>query len=265
MSGGHRKPLVGITCDYARVRDQPAQTVIERYYHAVQRISDASTVLIPETSEVRDLDTLLDRVDGILLTGSPSNIEPSRYGDHSECGPFDLARDATTFPLLERARERHLPILGICRGMQEINVSYGGTLKRDLNNGIGSVLHHAEAHSTLDELFEVEHSVSLVSNGVLSRLFRQPLIDVNSVHYQGIADLGLHLTIEATAGDGLIEAIVADDAPILGVQWHPEWHPSRSPGSVQLFRMFGACVRGASPGESAALVSGDDALLRSKF
>jgi putative glutamine amidotransferase len=248
---------VGVTCDYARVRDQPAQAVIERYYSAVQRFSDVCAVLIPETSEPDDLESLLGRLDGVLLTGSPSNVEPSLYGEIAECSPIDPARDRTTFPLISRARAWNLPIFGICRGLQEINVAFGGTLRRDLGASDPTVRHHAEKGAGLNELFETKHPISIEEGGILASLFPLPEMEVNSVHHQGIARLGAGLNVEARAPDGVIEAIAAEDAPIIGVQWHPEWQAVDNASAIRLFRMFGACVRGASLRQAAQFVVGN--------
>jgi len=255
MTLNPKKPLIGVTCDFARVRDQPAQTVIERYYAAIQKHSDACAVLIPETSDAYDLTVLVQRLDGILLTGSPSNVEPSRYGDPANCTPLDPSRDRTTFPLIDRAREVGLPIFGICRGLQEINVAFGGSLRRDLDERSDPTRHYAEGQPTLEQMFGTKHPVALTEGGLLASLFGSLGIEVNSVHHQGVANLGSGLNIEARAPDGLIEAIAARDTPIFGVQWHPEWRTGSTPNAPELFGMFGVCVRGASLREAAMLVA----------
>ena len=255
MTADQRKPLVGVTCDFARVRDQPAQAVLERYYGAIQRFANACAMLIPETPDAKDLSSLLERLDGILLTGSPTNVQAAFYGDTGDCAPLDPSRDRMTVPLIDKARESSVPVFGICRGLQEINVAFGGTLRRDLDEYSDRTRHHAEGKPNLEQLFENKHSVALADGGILATLFRTSQIEVNSVHHQGIANLGSGLSVEARAPDGLVEAIVADDAPIIGVQWHPEWQAGIAPNTAELFTMFGICVRGASLREAALCTS----------
>lgn len=253
------RPLIGVSCDATSMREQPAQAVIERYYTAVRDEVGACVVLIPETTSASDLRTLLSRLDGVLLTGSTSNVAPVRYGEEGLSEPSDELRDRTTLPLLDAARDRNIPVLGICRGMQEINVAFGGTLRRDLDERADSVRHHAATPCALDILFGTEHDVRLEPAGVLAAAIGRTEMRVNSVHHQGVGRLADGLAAEARSADGLIEAVRAYDAPILGVQWHPEWKPRRNDHAPKIFGLFGACVRGASLQEAARSVAGEPA------
>lgn len=253
------RPLIGVTCDATSMREQPAQAVIERYYAAVRDEVGACAVLIPETTCASDLRTLLSRLDGLLLTGSPSNIAPVRYGEEGLAEPSDELRDRTTLPLLDAARDWNIPVLGICRGMQEINVAFGGTLRGDLDEAADSVRHHVASPGDLEALFGTEHDVRLEPAGVLATATGRTELRVNSVHHQGVARLAEGLAVEARSADGLIEAVRAYDAPILGVQWHPEWKPRRNDHAPRIFALFGACARGASLQEAARSVAGEPA------
>jgi putative glutamine amidotransferase len=181
------------------------------------------------------------RLDGLLLTGSPSNVEPGRYGETDpDAGPFDPARDAMTFALIDAMVELKRPVLGVCRGFEEINVAFGGTLARGLTT------HHAPTEASLDDMFAFGHEVNLAPGGVLERAYGRDHLRVNSVHYQAVGRLGDGLTVEATAPDGLVEAVSAkpNGAPVVAVQWHPEWRADTSPDSQTFFALMGRLLRG---------------------
>jgi putative glutamine amidotransferase len=190
------------------------------------------------------------RIDGLLLTGSPSNVEPDRYGEGDApdaAGPYDPARDTMTAALIRAAIAARKPVFGICRGFQELNVALGGTLRRDIGRSPDLLPHHAPDDADLDATFAHSHAVRLSPGGVLHRLLGKSEVTVNSVHYQGIGRLAAALTVEARAPDGLVEAVSAriDGTPLLAVQWHPEWDADSNADSRALFTLFGRVLRGA--------------------
>ncbi len=251
------RPLIGITADTRHYGQETAQLVIERYMEAAIRHADADAVLIPARPDLIDARSVAGRLDGLLLTGSPSNVAPSRYGDDSEgAGPFDPGRDEMVFRLIEAMIARARPMLGICRGFQELNVAFGGTLARDLGEEGRPLSHHAPDGATLPEMFGHEHDVILTPGGILASAFGRERLQVNSVHFQGVDRLGEGLSVEAFAPDGVVEAISArpNGAPILAVQWHPEWQTDRDAASQGVFQIFGRALRGepAAASEKAA-------------
>lgn len=241
------RPLIGISADTRTFREETAQLVIERYLVAVVRHADVDAVLIPARPDLIDARAVAARLDGLLLTGSPSNIAPDRYGDAGEgTGPFDPGRDEMTARLIAAMIDRGRPMLGICRGFQELNVAFGGTLVRDLGETGRTLPHHAPDGVPLAEMFGHEHDVALTPGGILAHAFGREHLRINSVHFQGIDRLGEGLAVEAQAPDGVIEAISArpNGAPILAVQWHPEWQTDQSASSQGVFHIFGRALRG---------------------
>lgn len=235
------KPILGITCCVREVNGEPAQTVISRYVRAVARHADVIPLLVPAIPDLLDVRQVAERLDGLLLTGSPSNIGPEHYGDGAveNGGPLDPARDATSLPLIDLMIGRGLPVFGICRGHQELNVALGGTLQRDLSH------HHAPENASLKQMFGHSHEVNLVPGGLLRRALGKDRVTVNSVHYQAIDCLAPGLAVEAQSDDGIIEAVSGrmNGAPVLGVQWHPEWDTEKNEASRTLFSMFGRALR----------------------
>ncbi|MBA2936102.1 gamma-glutamyl-gamma-aminobutyrate hydrolase family protein [Sphingomonas sp. CGMCC 1.13654] len=241
------RPLIGISADTRPYGDETAQLVIERYMEAVIRNADVDAVLIPARPDLIDPKAVAARLDGLLLTGSPSNVAPARYGDASEGnGPFDLGRDEMTARLIAAMVDRARPVLGICRGFQELNVAFGGTLARDLGDEGRTLNHHAPEGVPLAAMFGHEHDVILTPGGILASAFGRERLTVNSVHYQGVDRLGEGLSVEAEAPDGVIEAVSAspNGAAVLAVQWHPEWQTDRDAASQGVFQIFGRALRG---------------------
>ncbi|MBW8734689.1 MAG: gamma-glutamyl-gamma-aminobutyrate hydrolase family protein, partial [Asticcacaulis sp.] len=188
-----------------------------------------------------------ERLDGLMLTGSPSNIGAQRYGQDGGEGPFDDGRDSVSLAMIECMITMGKPVFGICRGFQEINVVLGGSLRRDVGRRMGSALsHHAPDSASFDAMFDHAHDVDLMPGGILAAVYNRPRIAVNSVHYQGIDRLGDGLSVEARSGDGLIEAVSANisGAQVLAVQWHPEWQTDRHPDSQVFFQLMGRALRG---------------------
>jgi putative glutamine amidotransferase len=240
------RPVLGIICCNRQVRVEPAQAVMERYVRAAMVYGDVAALLIPSLPDLMTAAEVAPRLDGILLTGSPSNVEGVRYGSDDGDGPFDAGRDEVALGMIEAMIGRAKPVFGICRGFQEINVALGGTLRRDVSSNPELLPHHAPDGTGFDAMFDHHHRVALTEGGILSRVYQRPELEVNSVHYQGIGTLAPDLIVEAEAEDGLIEAYSAtlSGAPILAVQWHPEWATSADPDSQTYFRLLGKALRG---------------------
>jgi len=242
------RPVAGIICCTRTVGVEPAQAVMNRYVASAMRYADAAALLVPSMPDLMKASEVAARLDGLMLTGSPSNLEPARYGqDVADApGPFDGGRDAMTADLIRAMLDLGRPVFGVCRGLQEINVAFGGTLRRDMSADGAPLAHHAPDEVGFDGMFEHEHPVALTPGGVLARAFGADTAVVNSVHYQGVDQLGEGLRVEARAPDGVVEAVSAkvNGAPVLAVQWHPEWKTERNPQSQAFFEVFGRALRG---------------------
>ncbi|GAC1452282.1 MAG: gamma-glutamyl-gamma-aminobutyrate hydrolase family protein [Steroidobacteraceae bacterium] len=241
------RPLIGISADRRMVGAHPFHMVGEKYARAVLEASDAAPVMIPALAEELRFDELLQRLDGLVFTGSPSNVEPHRYqGAPSAPGTLhDPARDATTLPLIRKAVAAGVPVFGICRGFQEMNVAFGGTLHQNLHEIPGYLDHRDDTTQPLEVQYGPAHEVTLEPGGLLRRLAERDRIEVNSLHHQGIDQLGGELAVEARAPDGVIEAFRVAKAQrfAVAVQWHPEWRVMGNPFSRALFAAFGQASR----------------------
>ena len=243
----HGKPIVGIPCDLRVIGAHPFHAVGEKYIVAVRDGAGALPVLLPVLEDPIDIDEIVETVDGLLLTGSPSNVAPKHYGGPSpRTGVLqDERRDATTLPLIKRIVERGVPLLALCRGFQELNVAYGGTLHQHVEEVPGRIDHREDKNQPLDVQYAPVHDVHLTPGGRLEMLAGTGTIKVNSLHSQGIDRLAGGLAVEAVAGDGQIEAVRVREAAsfALGMQWHPEWRFWESDFSKALFVAFGAAMR----------------------
>jgi putative glutamine amidotransferase len=241
------RPLIGIPADRRMVGAHPFHMVGEKYARALMDAAGAVPLLIPSLAEELGFEELLLRFDGLLFTGSPSNVEPHLYqGPPSDPGTLhDPARDATTLPLIRRAVSQGVPVLGICRGFQEMNVAFGGTLHQKLHEVPGHLDHRDDTTQPLDVQYAPAHEVTLEEGGVLRRLSGEPRIKVNSLHNQGIDRLGDPLAVEARAPDCVVEAFRVREARrfAVAVQWHPEWQVMNNPFSRALFAAFGQASR----------------------
>jgi putative glutamine amidotransferase len=241
------RPLIGIPADRRMVGAHPFHMVGEKYARAVLEAACAAPLLIPALAEELRFDELLERLDGLLFTGSPSNVEPQHYqGAPSAPGTLhDPARDATTLPLIRKAVQAGVPVFGICRGFQEMNVAFGGTLHQQLHEVPGHLDHRDDQTQPLDVQYGPAHDVVLEPGGVLRTLAASDRIRVNSLHSQGIDRLGEELAVEARAPDGVVEAFRVRAARrfALAVQWHPEWNVMSNPFSQALFAAFGEASR----------------------
>ncbi len=248
-----RRPIVGVPCDHKIVGDLTYQCVGTKYIDALIRVSNVQPILIPTTPDRTGI-ALVDRLDGLLLPGSPSNVHPSHYdGPSPRPGTAeDPGRDATTLPLIRAAIDRGVPFLAICRGFQELNVALGGSLHAYIQEvpapqGWSPRLEHGEdLQDPVEIRYGPKHTVHLTQGGMLHGLFGQDDLSVNSVHSQAIDRLASGLAIEGRASDGLIEAVRVDDAPAfaLGVQWHPDYRTADTPNHRTLFEAFGAAAHG---------------------
>jgi putative glutamine amidotransferase len=241
------RPVLGVICCNRDISGQAAQAVMTRYLNSALKYADAAGLLVPAMPELMHAKEAAPRLDGLLLTGTPSNLDPKRYGElvDDAPGPFDPARDEMTAHLIEAMLDLGKPVFGICRGFQELNVAFGGTLRRDMAEHPDLIAHHAPSEHTLEQYFEHVHPVMLARNGVLHRAYKQDELNVVSVHYQGADKLGAGLNVEATAPDGVVEAISANvnGAQVLAVQWHPEWCAHENPQSQVFFKLLGRALR----------------------
>jgi putative glutamine amidotransferase len=234
--------IVGIPACAKTLSEMPFHQTPARYSQAVLGGVGAIPVLVPPLGE--QMLGLLDTLDGLLVPGSPSNVHPSHYqGGDSETPDFhDLERDQTTLPLIRAAIDRGVPVLAICRGIQELNVALGGSLFQRVHVRPG-MMDHRGGPGPLETRYGPKHPVTVT--GSLARILRSGSIEVNSLHGQAIDRLGEGLVVEATAEDGTIEAVAMPLAPgwLLGVQWHPEWAFASNPYSVAIFAAFGDACR----------------------
>ena len=245
------RPVLGVICCTRTVGVEPAQAVMDRYLTSALAWADCAALLVPSLIDLMTARDVASRLDGLLLTGSPSNITAERYGDGDApdtAGPYDTGRDAMTADLIAAMLDLGRPVFGICRGLQEINVAFGGTLRRDTSRNDDLIRHHAPDDAAFDEMFEHMHDVILTPGGRLHGVYGRDVLRVNSVHFQGVDRLGNGLTVEARAPDGLTEAVsgAVNGAQVLAVQWHPEWRTAESPQSQTFFRLLGEALRGGS-------------------
>jgi putative glutamine amidotransferase len=243
------RPVIGIPADRRLIAPHAFHMVGEKYLAPLLRVAGTLPLIIPALGDELVLDDLLDELDGLLFTGSPSNVEPHRYGgEESRPGTLhDPARDATTLALIPRAIAAGVPVLGICRGFQEMNVAFGGTLWQHVHEVPGHHVHHEDPNQPLDVQYGPAHEVTLAPGGLLAGISGGPTrIQVNSLHHQGVRTLGPQLIEEARADDGLIEAFRVAEARrfAVAVQWHPEWKAGDNAFSIALFQAFGAAARG---------------------
>lgn len=216
--------------------------------HAVSKVADCTPVIVPTDPELVGIEELLSHFDGFLFTGGRPNVHPEEYG-HTETeahGTFDRARDAVVLPLIRALTERGQPYFGVCRGFQEVNVAYGGTLHPEIRDIPGRMNHRMPPDGTQEQIFELRQRVSFTEGGVFHQLMGARQVMTNTLHGQGIETPGERIVIDGVADDTTPEAIYVADAPgfTLSVQWHPEFNAVNDPVSVKLFNAFGDAVRG---------------------
>ena len=247
MKTHKRKPLVLIPADVKQIGEHPFHAVGQKYILAIAQGAAALPLLVPAISDYFAIAELLATADGIMLTGSPSNVHPSHFGQavYNSALPLDPARDALTLKLIEAAIAAGVPLLAICRGFQEMNVAFGGSLHQAVQELAGYNDHRETKDLDVQAQYAPVHAVSLVANGQLAKILGTQQTMVNSLHGQGIDRLGTGLSAEAHAPDGLIEAVSASNAKsfALGVQWHPEWKVMGNPSYLAIFKAFGDACR----------------------
>lgn len=241
------RPIVGVSACVRHIDGRAFHAVADQYARAVVDGAACQPLLIPALQDANDVAVLIDRLDGLLLTGSPSNVEPRHYaGTPSREGVLhDPWRDDSTLPLIRRAIDAGLPVLGICRGLQEINVAFGGTLHQHLQEVPGRLDHRQDTTLPNDRRYDVRHEITMTEGGQLSHLLGKTVTRVNTLHEQGVDRLGDGLAVEAVASDGTIEAFRIEGARgfALAVQWHPEFRVRDNPDSLVILRAFGDAVR----------------------
>jgi gamma-glutamyl-gamma-aminobutyrate hydrolase len=240
------RPVIGVVMCENTIDENPALTVHEKYLDAIFN-ADGFPIALPHELASREgaLESILSRVDGIFLTGSPSNIEPHLYGEEGVEALADPGRDKLSIALIKATLEKKIPLFAACRGMQELVVATGGTLYRKVHEQPGYMDHREDTHLPHDNQYDLVHPVEIKPGGLLSELLPDyQRFEVNSLHGQGAKRLGASLTIEAMAPDNLVEAVSVRHHPFaLGVQWHPEWHSLTDPVSKKLFEAFIAACR----------------------
>jgi len=241
------RPLIGVVSDRRMQGEHPFHMVGEKYLQALVDGADAYPVVLPSLAEGFDVLDILNRLDGLFLTGSPSNVEPHHYmGDPSDPGTWhDPERDLAVLALIPAAIRVGMPLFAVCRGFQEVNVSFGGTLHQRVHEVPGYRVHKENPDDPLEVQYGPSHEVNFVDGGLLHSITGRKSATVNSLHSQAVDILGDELELEARAEDGLVEAFTVRDAPgfTLGVQWHPEWKVLDDPVSSSIFRAFGDACR----------------------
>ena len=238
------KPIVLVPACNRMLGEHPFAIAGKKYLDAV-RLAGCQPLVVPGV-DAADFETLLDLADGMLLTGSPSNVHPRHFGEpvHDTALPLDTDRDDWTLPLIQRVLDRGIPLFAICRGFQETNVALGGSLHQAVHEVAGQRDHRGKPGGKADEVYGLAHTVTVERGGVLDTIVAAREIEVNSVHGQGVNRLAAGLRVEARAPDGLVEAFAKPGTAgfNLCVQWHPEWKAADNPVSVKLFKAFGrAC------------------------
>lgn len=245
-----RAPVVGIPCDFRALGAHAFHMVGEKYITAVREGAKALPLLVPVLDPALGTDEILASVDGLLLTGSPSNVAPTRYGgEPPRTGVVqDERRDETSLALLRAAVARAIPALCICRGFQELNVAFGGTLHQHIHEAEGRSDHREDKTAGLDVQYGPAHEVVVSEGGLLAQIVEPRKFMVNSLHSQGIERLAPVLHADATAPDGTVEALSMPGASgfLLGVQWHPEWRWSENAVSRAIFAAFGKALETAT-------------------
>ncbi|AVR95011.1 gamma-glutamyl-gamma-aminobutyrate hydrolase family protein [Pseudoduganella armeniaca] len=243
-----RRPIVLVPACTRQIGHFPNHAAQNKYVNAVALGAQCMPLILPALAELTDMEAVLAVADGVMLTGSASNVHSDLYGQpiRNPALPLDAARDATTLPLIRAAIKRGIPLLGICRGFQEINVALGGTLHQAVQELPGMMDHRDREDDSLDVQYGPAHPIRLTPGGKFAQMLGNPEeIVVNSLHGQGVDVLAPGLTVEAVAHDGLVEAYTVGAAQgfTLAVQWHPEWRITENPDSMKMFLAFGNACR----------------------
>jgi putative glutamine amidotransferase len=242
-----RKTIGIIGTHEVNAHGTPSQRAADSYPIAVARMLGATPLIIPSLPETQDIGHLIEILDGVVLTGARPNVHPEEWGaaETEAHAPFDRGRDAVAIGLVRAAVDAALPLFGICRGFQEMNVAYGGTLHPEIRDLPGRMNHRMPKGETdRSIIFSPRHAVDLVPGGTFAGIYGAERIEVNSLHGQGIIEAGARITIEGRAEDTTPEALVIADAPgfAIGVQWHAEFDPWDQPVNGALWRAFAEAV-----------------------
>lgn len=241
------RPLIAVPTDVKPFENYTWHAAPDQYLAAAIDVAQVTPLLVPSFGDKMDLDAILDAVDGVLITGSKSNVNPSLYGVEPSAAfePYDNARDATSLPLIRAAIEKGVPVLAICRGIQELNVALGGTLATEIQELQGRMDHRAPESESQAERFAIQHPIRIKPDSCLGAILKEDSVRVNSVHRQAIDQLAPRLEVEAVAEDGTVEAVSVKDAKgfVVGVQWHPEYWVQSDAPSRKIFEAFGDAVR----------------------
>ncbi len=241
-------PIIGVPMCIKETDGQFVHWVGDKYLRAIAEVARAYPLSFPAMGEIVHLDDLLDRLDGLLFTGSASNVAVHHYkGDPDRPeSPQDPGRDGITLPLIRRAIDREMPILCICRGLQELNVALGGTLYTQVHAQLdGALDHRAPQTSNFAEKYQARHGVTFTKGSTFSQVLGKTETMINSLHWQAVNQIAPRLQVEGRAPDGVIEAVTIKDYSPFGmaVQWHPEFNASENEDSVKLFQAFGQACR----------------------
>jgi putative glutamine amidotransferase len=240
-------PVIAIPADTREIEGYYWHATPNQYVNAVVKGTGATAIIIPALLEGNDLDSILDRVDGVMLSGSRSNVHPSLYGKEAleSDGPYDPARDATSIELIRRTIDRGIPLLAICRGIQELNVALGGTLATEIQDQPGMWDHRRPDVPTRDGMYVIRQPVKIKEGTCIASVLGAGEVQVNSLHRQAISETAPRLAVEAVADDGTVEAVSVIDAKnfAVGVQWHPEYWVESDVASAKLFQAFGDAVK----------------------
>ncbi|GLQ29541.1 gamma-glutamyl-gamma-aminobutyrate hydrolase family protein [Litoribrevibacter albus] len=240
------KPLVGVVSDVQIIGPHIFHTSGDKYLRALSQAADVIPVVIPCLQDDQDIKQWIRRLDGVFLTGAYSMVDPKHYGEQKIDKPYDYdeRRDELSFQTIRSLIEADLPLLGVCRGLQDINVALGGSLYQAVQEVPGNNDHREDKNQPLDIQYGDVHNVNVTQDGLLHRITGRTQIKVNSLHSQGINKVGEGLTVEARADDNLVEAISVDQMTFgLAVQWHPEWKVAENPIQRTIFEAFGDACR----------------------
>ena len=242
-----RAPLIAVVADVKNFENYTWHAAPQQYLDAAIRGAKVTPLIVPSFGDAIDIECVLSGVDGLLVTGSRSNVHPALYGaEPSEAHePYDHQRDATSLPLIRLALAKGVPVLAICRGIQELNVALGGSLATEIQEQPGKMDHRAIVSDIQAERFAIRHPVTVKEGSCLADVLGAGPVAVNSVHRQAIDRLAGGLQVEAVADDGTVEAVsvIGAKAFAVGVQWHPEYWFSTDTPSNAIFKSFGDAAR----------------------